>query len=33
MKHPLIAEAIVIAVNDHIKGEIPVGFVTINNGE
>lgn len=29
MKHPKIAEAIVIGVIDEIKGEIPTGFVTI----
>jgi propionyl-CoA synthetase len=29
MKHPQIAEAIVIGVVDEIKGEIPTAFVTI----
>jgi propionyl-CoA synthetase len=29
MKHEMIAEAIVIGVADEIKGEIPIGFVTI----
>lgn len=29
MKHPQIAEAIVIGVIDEIKGEVPVAFVTI----
>ena len=32
MKHPLIAESIVIGVADEIKGEIPVAFVTIKTG-
>lgn len=29
MKHPKIAEAVVIGAQDEIKGEIPVAFVTI----
>ena len=29
MKHPKIAEAIVIGVADEIKGEVPTAFVTI----
>ena len=32
MNHPLIAEAIVIGIRDEIKGEIPIGFVTIKTG-
>ena len=32
MLHPKIAEAIVIGANDEIKGEVPVGFVTIKAG-
>lgn len=32
MKNPYIAEAIVIGVRDEIKGEVPVGFVTIKTG-
>jgi propionyl-CoA synthetase len=32
MMHPHVAEAIVIGVNDDIKGEVPVGFVTIKSG-
>ncbi len=31
MEHPSIAEAVVIGVYDEIKGEIPVGFVTMKN--
>jgi propionyl-CoA synthetase len=29
MKHPQIAEAIVIGAHDEIKGEVPTAFVTI----
>ena len=29
MKHSQIAEAIVVGVPDEIKGEVPVGFITI----
>jgi propionyl-CoA synthetase len=29
MKHPTVAEAIAVGVNDEIKGEVPVGFVTL----
>lgn len=32
MLHPKIAEAIVIGADDEIKGQVPVGFVTIKNG-
>lgn len=32
MKHPKIAEAVVIGVNDEIKGEVPVGLVTVKKG-
>ncbi len=32
MLHPKIAEAIVIGADDQIKGEVPVGFVTIKTG-
>ena len=33
MKNPKIAEAIVIGVNDELKGEVPVGFVTLKSGQ
>ena len=33
MMHPKIAEAIVIGAYDELKGEIPVGFVTIKTGQ
>jgi propionyl-CoA synthetase len=29
MKHPLVAEAIVIGIAEEIKGEIPVAFITV----
>ncbi len=32
MHHHSIAEAIVVGVKDEIKGEIPIGFVTIKDG-
>lgn len=32
MKHKSIAQAIVIGVKDDLKGEVPVGFVTIKVG-
>lgn len=32
MMHPHVAEAIVVGVFDDIKGEVPVGFVTIKSG-
>ena len=32
MSHPFVAEAIVIGIRDEIKGEIPIGFVTIKKG-
>ena len=32
MLHPKIAEAVVIGADDEIKGEVPVGFVTIKTG-
>jgi propionyl-CoA synthetase len=32
MTHDKIAEAVVIGVFDEIKGELPVGFVTIKTG-
>jgi len=32
MLHPKVAEAIVIGADDEIKGEVPVGFVTMKAG-
>jgi len=29
MHHPSVSEAIVVGVRDKIKGEVPVGFVTL----
>lgn len=31
MKHEKLAEAIVIGAKDDLKGEIPVGFVTLKS--
>ena len=33
MKDPNVAEAIVIGVQDDLKGEVPIGFVTIKKGK
>ncbi len=32
MHHKDVAEAVVIGVKDELKGEIPIGFVTIKEG-
>lgn len=32
MSHPSVAEAVVIAIKDEIKGEVPAGFVTVKKG-
>lgn len=32
MEHPHVGEAIVVGVKDEIKGEIPIGFVTLKVG-
>lgn len=32
MHHDIVAEAVVIGVADEIKGEIPIGFVTLKEG-
>lgn len=32
MMHQHVAEAIVVGVFDEIKGEVPVGFVTVKSG-
>lgn len=32
MHNDLVAEAVVIGVADEIKGEIPIGFVTLKEG-
>jgi propionyl-CoA synthetase len=32
MTHPLVSEAVVVGVKDEIKGEIPLGFVTLRDG-
>jgi propionyl-CoA synthetase len=32
MLHPKVAEAVVIGADDEIKGEVPIGFVTIKTG-
>lgn len=32
MKNNKLAEAVVIGAKDEIKGEIPVGFVTLKSG-
>lgn len=31
MKHQDVAEAVVIAASDDLKGEIPIGFVILKN--
>jgi propionyl-CoA synthetase len=33
MHNELVAEAVVIGVADEIKGEIPIGFVTLKEGQ
>ena len=30
-QHPAVAECVVVAVNDELKGELPVGFVVLNS--
>ena len=32
MDHPEVAECAVIGVNDEMKGEVPVGLVTVKHG-
>lgn len=32
MFHSHVAEAVVVGVKDEIKGEIPIGFVTLKEG-
>lgn len=32
MTHPHVSEAIVVGVKDEIKGEIPVGLITLRDG-
>ena len=33
MLHEAIAEAVVIAIKDEIRGEVPIGLVTIKAGK
>jgi propionyl-CoA synthetase len=33
MTHPSVSEAIVIGVKDDIKGEIPIGLITIRDDD